>query len=219
MRFVLPAVGSVIIALLFVNFYPPLRSPLRFSTIESDWPRVSGPNRLQDLTATPGPMPEITSPPVLAPAVQLQSGVEAEAALEGPVKIEPAAEAAPEVPAKIEPSSEVTPEAPVKGEPAAEAAPEAPLKIEPAAEAAPEVPAKIEPAAEAAPEVPAKIEPAAEAAPEVPVKVEPPARAAKAQAPRMKRTVGSSEQLYRQNQPWSLDTESFIKYLFFGRVN
>jgi hypothetical protein len=94
-----------------------------------------------------------------------------------------------------------------------------PVKVEPAAEAAPEAPVKIKPAAGGAPEVPVKIEPAAEAAPEVPVKMEPPARAARAQAPRMKKRVSSSQQLYRQNDPWSLDTESFINYLFFGRVN
>jgi len=161
MRFVFPVVGSVIIALLFVNFYPPLRSPLRFSTIESDWPKVSHPNRLQILTPSPGPTPEITSPPVLAPAVQTQLAVEAEAATEIPVKVEPAAEAAPEMPLKVEP--------------------------------------------------------AAEAAHEVPVKIESPVRAARAQAPRNKKRFTSSEQLYRQ--PWSLDTDSFIKYLFFGRVN
>src|SRR5262245_9858290 len=82
MRFVFPVVGSVIIALLFVNFYPPLRSPLRFSTIKSDWLKVSYPNRLQALTPTPGPTPEMASPPVLAPTVQTQSAVEAEASIE-----------------------------------------------------------------------------------------------------------------------------------------
>jgi hypothetical protein len=102
MRF-FPAVGLVFIALLFVNFYPPLRSPLRFSTIESGLPQPSRPTPLQILTATPAPTQDMTSPPVLAPAVETKPAVEAQAAVEVPAKVEPVAKSSREVLAKVGP--------------------------------------------------------------------------------------------------------------------
>jgi hypothetical protein len=140
-----------------------LRYPLGVSTSETDLPKPSRPDPLQVLTATPSPTPDVKPPPVLAPAVQTKSVVEAQAS--------------------------------------------------------PEIPAKIEPTAEATPEIPTKIEPAAEAAPEIPAKIEPETRAARAQAPPMKKRVMNRDQLYRQNHDWSLNADSFLTYLFFGRVD
>src|SRR5262245_39475545 len=89
MRFVFPAVGLVFIALLFANFYPPLRSPFRVSTSESGLPQPSRPTPLQILTATPAPTQDMTSPPVLAPEVETKPTVETRTTPEA--KIESAA--------------------------------------------------------------------------------------------------------------------------------
>jgi len=103
MRFVFPVLFSVMIAMLFVSFYARLPPPLPFSTSESDLPKPSRPNPLQVLSAPPAPTPDMTSPPVLASAVQTQSAVEAQTAAEILAEIEHAAQAAPEVPTKFEP--------------------------------------------------------------------------------------------------------------------
>ena len=92
-------------------------------------------------------------------------------------------------------------------------------KTEPETQAAPEISARIESATEPTPEMPSKIESPAEAASEVPAKIEPAAGVARAQAPRVKKRLSRKEQLYRQNHPWSLNADSFIGYLIFGRVD
>jgi hypothetical protein len=81
-------------------------------------------------------------------------------------------------------------------------------------------PAQTQSEAEAQPaaRVPAKVEPAVKAKPEIPAKVEPAARAARAQAQPTKKR---SQQRVAQSTepPWSRDADSFIRYLFFGRVD
>jgi hypothetical protein len=124
---------------------------------------------------------------------------------EAALAAQPKAQSAPEIPAKVEPT--------------AQAEPEIPAKVEPTAEAALEIPAKVEPAAEAAPEIPAKVEPTAEAAPEIPAKVEPVARAPRAQAPSRKKQSQQQRAAQSTDPPWSRDADSFIRYIFFGRVD
>ena len=199
MRFLFPLLVSVMIATLFVSFYARLPPPLPLSTSESDWPKVSRPDRFP---ATSGLMSEITQSPLPDP-VQTPSTVESQLAVEAqaseiPPKIESAADAAskisakselaaepaPESLAQTEPTSELSP----KPEPAAEPAPESltertpeiSAKAEPAAPwaaKAPEILAKTEPADRTAPEVSAKLEPVARATPEVPEKLRPVTRA------------------------------------------
>jgi hypothetical protein len=101
MRFVFPMVGLAFIALLFVNFYPPLRSSLRVGTSESGLPKLSGPTPLQVLTATPVPKRDMTSPPVLAPAAETKPALEPQAAREVPAKVEPGAESSRNAVAKV----------------------------------------------------------------------------------------------------------------------
>ena len=132
---------------------------------------------------------------------------------------QPKAQSAPESPAKVEPTAEAAPESPAEVEPTAEAAPESPAEVERTAEAAPERPAKVEPAAEAAPESLAKVEPTAEAAPERPAKVEPAARGPRAQAPSRKKQSHQQRAAQSTDPPWSRDADSFIRYIFFGRVD
>jgi uncharacterized membrane protein len=91
--------------------------------------------------------------------------------------------------------------------------------VEPADSAETEVPASIE--THVVPEVSATIEPAAQGAPEVRAKFKPEAHVARAQARpiKKKRVISSMEELFQQKPPWLLDEESFVRYLFFGRVN
>ena len=84
---------------------------------------------------------------------------------------------------------------------------------------APEIPAKTESAAQAEPEEPAKVEPTAEAAPEEPAKVEPTARAPRAPAPSRKKQSHQQRAARSTDPPWSRDADSFIRYIFFGRVD
>jgi hypothetical protein len=86
MRFVFPAAGLVFIALLFANFF----------SIAVQYQRIRS-----ALSSTP----DMTLPPVLAPAVETQSAVEAQAAPEIPATVEPVAQAAPEMLAKVEPAA------------------------------------------------------------------------------------------------------------------
>jgi outer membrane biosynthesis protein TonB len=153
----------------------------------------------QGLATAPPSAPDTTSEAALA------AQPTAQAETEEPAKVEPAAEAAPEIPAKVEPT--------------AQAETEEPAKVEPAAEAAPEIPAKIEPTAQAETEEPAKVEPAAEAAPEIPAKIEPAARAPRAQAPSRKKQSHQQRAAQSTDPPWSRDADSFIRYIFFGRVD
>ena len=60
MRFVFPVLFSVMIALLFVNFYSLSRPALEF-----DLPKPSRSNPLQVVTATPAPAPDVTPEPKL----------------------------------------------------------------------------------------------------------------------------------------------------------
>lgn len=117
MRFVFLGFGSVIVAMLFVNFY----SLLQATISQSDLLKLSRPNPIQLSTATLPPTRETTSPIVL-PAVQTQSEVEAKPAAQVPTKVEPAVEAPPEVPAEVEPAAQAKPNVPAKVEPAARAA-------------------------------------------------------------------------------------------------
>src|SRR5262245_51253807 len=103
MRFVFPVVGSVFIALLFANFYPPLRSPLQVSTSESGLPK----RPLQAVTATPAPERDM-SPLMLAPSVQTKPAVEAPAASEVSAKVEPAAKSSRDALAKVGPAARAT---------------------------------------------------------------------------------------------------------------
>ena len=114
---------------------------------------------------------------------------------------------------------DTTSEAALAAQPTAQAETEEPAKVEPAAEAAPEIPAKIEPTAQAETEEPAKVEPAAEAAPEIPAKIEPAARAPRAQAPSRKKQSHQQRAAQSTDPPWSRDADSFIRYIFFGRVD
>lgn len=102
-RFVVPPLVSVIVFLLVVNFYPPLRSSLRGS--EPDLPKPSSPNSLQVLTATPGPTRDTTSPPVAVPEPQSQSEAEAEPAAQMPANIGPAVQPPPQIPANVQPAA------------------------------------------------------------------------------------------------------------------
>jgi hypothetical protein len=156
MRFVFLGLGSVIVAMLFANFY----SPLRANISQSDLLKLSRPNPIQLPTATLPPTRETTSLHVL-PAVQTQSEVEAKPAAQVPAKVEPAVEAPPEVPA----------------------------------------------------------EPAAQAKPKVPAEVEPAARAARAQVSSTNKQSRQQRAAQSTEPPWSRDADSFITYLFFGRVN
>ena len=82
------------------------------------------------------------------------------------------------------------------------------------------LPAQSQSGAEAQPaaQVPAKVKPAVQATPEIPAKVEPAARAARAQAQPTKKR--SQRRVARSTEPsWSRDADSFISYLFFGRVD
>jgi hypothetical protein len=178
MRFVFRVVGLLFVALLFANL---------FSVV------VQYQRSRSALSSTP----DMTSPPLLAQAVETQSAIEGQPAPEISATIEPAAQAEPEVSAKVDPSAPASPkitemieppaetEVPAKVEPAASAETEVPASIgaqvtpdvsatiEPVAQAAPEISAKVESTASAASEISAKIEPAAPAASEVLAKVEP----------------------------------------------
>ena len=100
MRFVFLGLGSVIVAMLFVNFY----SLLQANISQSDLLKLSRPNPIQLPTATLPPTRETTSPHVL-PAVQTQSEVEAKPAAQVPAKVESDVQAPPEVPAEVEPAA------------------------------------------------------------------------------------------------------------------
>jgi hypothetical protein len=76
-----------------------------------------------------------------------------------------------------------------------------------------------QPTAQAETEEPAKVEPAAEAAPEIPAKIEPAARAPRAQAPSRKKQSHQQRAAQSTDPPWSRDADSFIRYIFFGRVD
>jgi hypothetical protein len=122
MRFVIPLMGLVMIALLVADFYP----PLRVGTQESDLSNFSRPDPLPVLT--PSPTPDMTSLPALTAAAETHATAETQEAVEAPATsevsatIEPAAQAAPEVPAKIESEAQVATEVPAKIEPTARAA-------------------------------------------------------------------------------------------------
>ena len=142
-------------------------------------------------TAILAPTRDTTSPHVLAPAVQTQSEVEAKPAAQVPANVEPAAQAALEAPAKVEPYAQL----------------------------APQVPANVEPAAQAALETPAKVEPYAQSPPQVPVKVEPLAPAARVQAPPLTKQSRQQRAAQSTEPRWSRDANSFITYLFFGKIH
>ena len=93
------------------------------------------------------------------------------------------------------------------------------LAAQPKAQSAPDIRAKVEPTAEAAPESLAKVEPTAEAAPKSPAKVEPAARGPRAQAPSRKKQSHQQRAAQSTDPPWSRDADSFIRYIFFGRVD
>jgi hypothetical protein len=137
MRFVIPVMGLVIIALLFANFYPSLRYPLRVST--SELAESSHPASPPVLIAAPTRTPGITSPPVPPPSVETKAMVEAQAASE----VEPTLQAEPEMSVKIEPATPSAPKIPAAAAPAAS---EALAKVEPTTSAVSELPTKIEPA-------------------------------------------------------------------------
>jgi hypothetical protein len=110
MRFVFPAAGLVFIALLFANVF----------SVAVQYQRIRS-----ALSSTP----DITSPPVMAPAVETQSAVEAEAVPEIPAAVETVAQAAPEVLAKVEPAAKSSREVLAKvGPPVRAARAEAPPK-------------------------------------------------------------------------------------------
>ena len=117
MRFVFLGLGSVIVAMLFVNFYSLLQANISQSDL-----KLSRPSPIQLPTATPPPTRDTTSPHVLAPAVQTQSEVEAKPAAQVPAKVEPAVQAPPEIPAELEPAAQAKPKVLAKVEPAAHAA-------------------------------------------------------------------------------------------------
>jgi hypothetical protein len=100
-RFVFLAVGSAIVAVLFVNFY----SLLRAGISQSDPLKSSHPNSIQFSTATPTPARDTTSPPMLALPAQSRSEAEAQPAAQVPAEAEPAVQATPQIPAKIEPAA------------------------------------------------------------------------------------------------------------------
>jgi hypothetical protein len=123
---------------------------------------------------------------------------------------------------------DTTSEAALAAQTKAQSAPEISAKVEPTAQAEPEEQAstaqaepeeQVEAAAQAEPEEPAKIEAAAEAAPEIPAKVEPGARAPRAQAPFRKKQSHQRRAAQSTDPPWSRDADSFIRYIFFGRVD
>jgi hypothetical protein len=109
MRVVFLGLGSVIVAILFVNFYSLLQA------------NISQFDLLKLPTAILPPTRDTTSPHVLAPAVQTQSEVEAQPAAQVPANVEPAAQAALEA-SKVEPYAQLAPQVPVKVEPLAQAA-------------------------------------------------------------------------------------------------
>jgi hypothetical protein len=116
-------------------------------------------------------------------------------------------------------TAQSAPEIPAKVEPAAQAETEEPAKIEPTAQAETEEPAKIEPTAQAETEEPAKVEPIAQAEAEEPAKIEPTARAPRAQAPSRRKQSHQQRAAQSTDPPWSRDADSFIRYIFFGRVD
>jgi hypothetical protein len=113
----------------------------------------------------------------------------------------------------------LAPPAQTQSEAKAQPAAQAPAKVEPAVQATPQIPAKVEDAVRAAPEVHEKIGPAAQSEPQVPARVEPAARAARAQAPARKKRSYQQRVAQSTEPPWSRDADSFIRYLFFGRVD
>ena len=128
MRFAFPVLGFIIGALLVADISSLWLRSLEFA---SGLPKISRPNPLS--TTALAPTTEMTSPPVLAPAMKNQSAVEPQAA-ETPAKVTIAGEA-PEESAKVQPVGQSA-EVPAKAEASARAAPEEPAKIEPAARAA-----------------------------------------------------------------------------------
>ena len=137
MRFVFPALFAMIIALLFVDFYFLSRAAREF-----DLTKYSRPNRLQVVTATPAPAPDVTPEPKLdavaatpapAPDVAPEPKLDAVAATPAPapdVAPEPALDAVAATPA---PAPDVTPEPKLDAAPKAQLAPEVPPKVRPAA--------------------------------------------------------------------------------------
>lgn len=87
------------------------------------------------------------------------------------------------------------------------------------AKPAAQVPANVEPAAQAALETPAKVEPYAQSPPQVPVKVEPLAPAARVQAPPLTKQSRQQRAAQSTEPRWSRDANSFITYLFFGKIH
>ena len=65
MRFVCPLLFSVMIAVIFVSFYPRLLPPLQLGTSETALPDPSRPNPLQVVRATPALAPDVTPEPKL----------------------------------------------------------------------------------------------------------------------------------------------------------